>query len=783
MGGAFSSIADDATALFWNPAGLARLGHQELLFAHANLFNSGIVDNVGAYVVPLSLNQATAFDVYHSGFDDGELNFGENRFDLSYAARVAPAFELGVTAKYVSRQTSLDGSTIREGGGSGIDLGLLGTPARSVRVGLVAQDVFNTRVRYTSGGDGVVAYPRNVRAGLSYTIPRGPTIAGDVDDRWHLGAEYSLLQRIALRAGVERDRTGPEAPTYSVGAGFKVGALRTDYAYVAPPELSATQHFSVSLEFNFNPSQIRIERVQAHDLFASLYKTYAADSIGTVRIRSLSDRPIQAKLGVDVSEMMDTPTERDIVLRPKASEAFPLYAVLSNKAMSQRGDRAVVVRVTTTYQSVRLPRTDRASARCAAYGPGAVSWADGVAPAAAYVTTRDPIVDAFAHEAGRLVELQPNRWFDNPNLADAVAIFDALGATGVAYVPDPNNPYSRISVVPRAVDTVQYPTETLTKRSGDCDDLSVLVAALFENVGISTKLLDVPGHLFLLMGTGIHERNRSVLGVPPALYAIRDDEVWIPLETTAVGKSFCDAWRQGATAYHDAEQRGELKAVDVDSAQARFEPAEFTPQSVAAPRFPEASVVAARVTVDAQSLESWQREFIGSTYDSALRSIEIAPGALNEIARQYYRSGELEDAKGLLDEVLRREPHSARAQNNVAVILAAEGGFTPALRYLTGALTADPADAGIWLNLGLVKHAMGDSLGARKAIAEGLKRSGGLGPACRLLGIPAAADIVTQGMPEAAEEETRALFRAAGQLPPASTLPFGRSNGFFYWRD
>src|SRR5438093_2273051 len=50
MGGAFSSLADDATALFWNPAGLARVGHEEVMFTHANLFNSGINDNVGAFV-------------------------------------------------------------------------------------------------------------------------------------------------------------------------------------------------------------------------------------------------------------------------------------------------------------------------------------------------------------------------------------------------------------------------------------------------------------------------------------------------------------------------------------------------------------------------------------------------------------------------------------------------------------------------------------------------------------------------------------------------------------
>ena len=30
MGGAFSSVADDATAVFWNPAGLSRIGNQEI---------------------------------------------------------------------------------------------------------------------------------------------------------------------------------------------------------------------------------------------------------------------------------------------------------------------------------------------------------------------------------------------------------------------------------------------------------------------------------------------------------------------------------------------------------------------------------------------------------------------------------------------------------------------------------------------------------------------------------------------------------------------------------
>src|SRR5436309_15296126 len=45
MGGAFSSISDDAEALYWNPAGLPWIGHQEITATHANLFGSDIKDS------------------------------------------------------------------------------------------------------------------------------------------------------------------------------------------------------------------------------------------------------------------------------------------------------------------------------------------------------------------------------------------------------------------------------------------------------------------------------------------------------------------------------------------------------------------------------------------------------------------------------------------------------------------------------------------------------------------------------------------------------------------
>src|SRR5262249_13199108 len=154
------------------------------------------------------------------------------------------------------------------------------------------------------------------------------------------------------------------------------------------------------------------------------------------------------------------------------------------------------IQVSTTYQSLHLPRTEKTTARCVAYAPGAIDWSLGVDQAAAFVTTRDPVVATVAREATRTVALMDAGTFGNRNVAFPSALCEALGRMGIAYVPDPNNPYETVSGATKAVDTVSYPRQTLARRTGDCDDTSVLYAALLENVGIRTELVDVPGHLF-----------------------------------------------------------------------------------------------------------------------------------------------------------------------------------------------------------------------------------------------------------------------------------------------
>jgi hypothetical protein len=80
---------------------------------------------------------------------------------------------------------------------------------------------------------------------------------------------------------------------------------------------------------------------------------------------------------------------------------------------------------------------------------------------------------------------------NDDDLEKAKLIFDALGQYGVYYISDPNDPLGT------GIDYIQTPSETLSLKGGDCDDLAVLYASALESVGVDTALIHIPGHVFV----------------------------------------------------------------------------------------------------------------------------------------------------------------------------------------------------------------------------------------------------------------------------------------------
>jgi hypothetical protein len=766
LGSAFTAIADDGTALFWNPAGLVRVGHQEVSGSYADLFHAGIRDNYASFVLPLSPEQAVAMGWYHSGFDDHELAFGENHVQLGYAARITPWLDAGASGKLVTQSIGLDGTSVRQGRGLGLNLGVMAAPFDRLRLGLVGQDVFGTRVDDGAGGSQLL-YPRNFRVGAAYSLARWGTAAFDLDDRWHAGLEISPLEPLTLRGGMEDDRRGIEPATWTYGLGIKAGFVRFDYARVEHPTLESTDHFSVAAEFNFNPAQVRIERVEPRDLYMSLYKSYATQPFGTVQLRNLQERPLTARVSVFVPELMREPSAQDVILRPKSVQEVPLTAVFEEKVLAQRGDHPVQVQVQASYQSKRLARREKGAARCVAYAPGAIDWGQGAAQAVAFVTSADPAVDAVAREAARVASLQDVDPLGNRNLSYAAAMVDALAELGVAYVPDPNNPYSAIAETPHAVDTIHYPHQTLESRTGDCDDTTVLLASLLGNVGVPTMIVDAPGHVFLMAGTGLHERNRDALGVDSTLSTIVQEEVWIPIETTLIGKGFSEAWRVGAQEYASWSARGQLQLVDVAEAQSRYQP--VVPPGERHPQSLDTGRLATRLAAEGDTISRWRDSYFAERFGSVAGEMVASAPALEEVGRVTYLGGDLAGARDVLGRAVRQAPQSVSAHNNLGVVLAGLDSLGAAEEHWRAALALGGRDPGLWLNLGLARFIQGDSLEAGPLLAQGIEGAGGYEAACRLLSLPPDESADRAGQARLSQAETRAMLRSALRRVPART--------------
>ena len=115
MGGAFTSIGDDASTLYWNPGAISRLNESQTMFSNTNwLVNTNIHLLAGV----LKINQSNAIGIFLTQLDYGEEEITDlynqsgtglywKASDLvtgiSYARNLTNRFSIGGSLKYISQ--------------------------------------------------------------------------------------------------------------------------------------------------------------------------------------------------------------------------------------------------------------------------------------------------------------------------------------------------------------------------------------------------------------------------------------------------------------------------------------------------------------------------------------------------------------------------------------------------------------------------------------------------------------------------------------------------------
>lgn len=426
-------------------------------------------------------------------------------------------------------------------------------------------------------------------------------------------------------------------------------------------------------------------------IFSNNYKSYEKDPIGTVRVTNNTIDPIsRLKISFMIKEFMDYPTEREIEnLKPNETVEVPIFALFNNKLLDMTENSALQGELKIIHYEGGEMITYTSNAPVMLYEKHALTWniRDKVGT---FVTPRDPIVLEFARDVAR----QYTEGSSDPVMY-ARSVFDAMSTMGMRYMPDPSNPYQAVSEKADQIDYVQYPRETLSRRTGDCDDLVTLYSAALESLGIQTALLDVPGHIFMMFNTGLG-KDAIEGDMLKDMFVIYNDQVWIPVEVTLVGNSFLNAWRKGISTYNEWRNRG-LVVVDIRKSWDKYKPATLQATNERASHI-KRSDIEEKFGDEMQYIKNMRVRYQSKKYINALNTNPADENALIQLGI-IYSDADLDKSVDFFKKVVSLDANSSAGYNNLGNALFLQDKFDDAIAAYEKAANLSPEDAHILVNL------------------------------------------------------------------------------------
>lgn len=263
LGEAYVGLADDVTAAYWNPAGLAQLEERQACFMYLSPLSKvdSLAYNYLSMVIPKEI-WVTGVSVYYldygnmdehldaDGIVDGRWGASDLAAAYSFAKKVRDDLAVGGTFKGITTKIS-----DKRANAFAVDVGVLyNTTKPGLNLGAVIRNL-GPNIKYMKEGDKL---PLALKGGLSYHLADAPatlvcdvTIPNDNDAYIGFGGEYVVKEVLALRAGY---KSGPQDEGSGLSAGFsllieKTSQLTFEYAYQPYGELGDSHYVSLQRRF------------------------------------------------------------------------------------------------------------------------------------------------------------------------------------------------------------------------------------------------------------------------------------------------------------------------------------------------------------------------------------------------------------------------------------------------------------------------------------------------------------------------------------------------------
>ncbi len=302
MGGAFFAVADDASASYWNPAGLVFLEKKEFSFMQAKMF-ADTSFNFYTYAYPTSTKGTLALSMVQmetGGFEKvsitanpagdeiidiqtlGTFSATQRAISLSWGRKVSNKLSFGFSVKNLQRtlDTSVDSFNI-------IDIAMLQQFSPFYRMAVGVQNVFSMK-----SGDTDDDLPLTFKLGQAISLFKGSLTFGldfikpqKADTNWRFGGEYWLLYWASLRFGVMGTPAIQETD-------FGVGIKYRNFSFDVSQGIHALENitrFSVSFKMGASKKADKQRRVRALIRQAMAYFKAGYFSKAMARLRAAMD--------------------------------------------------------------------------------------------------------------------------------------------------------------------------------------------------------------------------------------------------------------------------------------------------------------------------------------------------------------------------------------------------------------------------------------------------------------------------------------------------------------
>ncbi len=292
MGGAFTALADDINAMYWNPAGLSRMNSKEAFFNHVdwimdvNMENAGFaldvtdLGTIGAFISVMSMDDMPVRTLQQPEGTGELFSAGSIVIGLSYARNLTEEFSIGFNAKYIQEHIWNESAKT-----FAIDIGTqyiipflnefrLGASISNFgpKMKMSGRDIIQTTTVGSGEGNLIntdlqleeFELPLLFRIGFAVdaikTLDSRLTIAADAihpndnSEYVNTGLEYTWNEIFFIRGGYKSlfEEDGEQGFTIGAGINYRVleaFKVKIDYAYQDFGRLKNVQYISLGVRF------------------------------------------------------------------------------------------------------------------------------------------------------------------------------------------------------------------------------------------------------------------------------------------------------------------------------------------------------------------------------------------------------------------------------------------------------------------------------------------------------------------------------------------------------